>query len=436
MSTDICERNGRDIAQSVLSRPVGKAGIYRMSAITIENELVHYEVLGRGRPVILLHGWLGSWRYWVPAMRQLAGKYRIYAIDLWGFGDSGRNTDFYKFDAQVKLLGEFMERLGIKKAALIGHDLGAAVAARYAVLHPERVPKLMAIAPPLFHLAPATRALTQNPTPPALQAAASSKAGQLHPPAPKPDAKSALAAPSRKPDEKEMMAEAETLPFRTDEMRARIRAELERQANALTAQDPNAPADAPKSPREAATPPTHVEAKEVTGTPTPPPALPEVPTMPKMDYEPGTTTMSIMLQNPLKDHLGTTNRVELLKKHVDPGPDRDKLQVEVEKADPLAVAGLIDGFGAVDTLRDLVRLTMPTLVLSGKEDMFLRSPDERMVKTLTEGRANCHVLLLENTRHFPMLEEKAAFNRLVMEFLDTADVRTVKPTEIWERRVR
>ncbi len=409
-----------------------------MSAITIENELVHYEVLGRGRPVILLHGWLGSWRYWVPAMRQLAGKYRTYAIDLWGFGDSGRNADFYKFDEEVKLLGEFMERLGIKKAALIGHDLGAAVAARYALQHPERVPKLMVIAPPLFHLAPAARALTQNPTPPALQNAASTAAGRVKPPAPTPPAPSAPAAPvpsaAPRGDEKDMLAEAETLPFRTDEMRARIRAELERQAQALASQGKQTPAEAPKSPREAAKPPADAPAKDVTGAVAPPP-LPEVPTMPKMDYEPGTTTMNIMLQNPLKDHLGTTNRVELLKKHVDPGPDRDKLQVEVEKADPLAVSALIDGFGTVDTLRDLARLAMPTLVLSGKEDMFLLPPDERMTKTLTE-RTNCHVLVLENTRHFPMLEEKAAFNRLLMEFLDAADVRTVKPTEIWERRVR
>ncbi len=60
-----------------------------MSAITIENDLVHYEVLGRGRPVILVHGWLGSWRYWVPAMQQLSSKYRTYALDLWGFGGFG-----------------------------------------------------------------------------------------------------------------------------------------------------------------------------------------------------------------------------------------------------------------------------------------------------------------------------------------------------------
>ncbi|HVO70098.1 MAG TPA: alpha/beta fold hydrolase, partial [Aggregatilineaceae bacterium] len=112
-----------------------------MSAITVENDLVHYEVLGRGRPVILLHGWLGSWRYWVPAMQQLSMKYRTYALDFWGFGDSGRDTRRYDFPSQVMLLDQFMEKMGISKAALVGHDLGAAVAARYAIQHPDRVPR-------------------------------------------------------------------------------------------------------------------------------------------------------------------------------------------------------------------------------------------------------------------------------------------------------
>src|SRR5690606_23473187 len=86
-----------------------------MSAITIEGDLIHYEVLGRGRPVILVHGWLGSWRYWVPAMSQVSMKYRTYALDLWGFGDSGKDARHYDFASQVALLDQFMNRLGITK---------------------------------------------------------------------------------------------------------------------------------------------------------------------------------------------------------------------------------------------------------------------------------------------------------------------------------
>ena len=43
-----------------------------MSIVTLESELIHYEVLGRGRPLIFLHGWVGSWRYWIPAMQALS----------------------------------------------------------------------------------------------------------------------------------------------------------------------------------------------------------------------------------------------------------------------------------------------------------------------------------------------------------------------------
>ncbi len=123
-----------------------------MSAVAIGNDLIHYEVLGRGRPVILVHGWLGSWRYWISTMQQLSTKFRTYALDLWGFGDSskfGTDDDRYNLDAQVELLEGFMERLGISKAALIGHGLGAAVVIRHSAKHPDRIPRVVAISPPM-----------------------------------------------------------------------------------------------------------------------------------------------------------------------------------------------------------------------------------------------------------------------------------------------
>ena len=59
-----------------------------MSAVVIGEGLVHYEAMGRGKPVVFIHGWLGSWRYWVPAMEEISSRHRSYALDLWGFGDS------------------------------------------------------------------------------------------------------------------------------------------------------------------------------------------------------------------------------------------------------------------------------------------------------------------------------------------------------------
>ena len=57
--------------------------------------MVHYEVYGRGKPVILLHGWLGSWGLWQETMAYLGAFYRTYALDFWGFGESGKKRETY-----------------------------------------------------------------------------------------------------------------------------------------------------------------------------------------------------------------------------------------------------------------------------------------------------------------------------------------------------
>jgi pimeloyl-ACP methyl ester carboxylesterase len=121
-----------------------------MSAITTDGNLIHYEVLGRGRPVILVHGWIGSWRYWIPTMQILQLKYRVYALDLYGFGDSAKNPQRYSLEQQVTLLDTFMKELGMPKAALVGHGLGALVVAEYARRFPACVPRVLITGAPLF----------------------------------------------------------------------------------------------------------------------------------------------------------------------------------------------------------------------------------------------------------------------------------------------
>jgi len=120
-----------------------------MSAIVIDGKLVHYETIGRGQSVIFLHGWLGSWRYWVQTMEELAAGRRGYALDFWGFGDSDRARERYQLDDLVKQVEEFLEDLGIWRVSLIGHALGAAAAICFANLFPQRVERVMAVSLPL-----------------------------------------------------------------------------------------------------------------------------------------------------------------------------------------------------------------------------------------------------------------------------------------------
>lgn len=120
-----------------------------MSAIILQDEIVHYEVLGRGRPVIFIHGWVGSWRYWIPNMQAASTSFRAYAIDLWGFGDTAKEPEKYLLSQQTSLLDEFLAEMGIGKIAIIGHGLGAIIGLMFAEKYPKYVDRVMAIGLPL-----------------------------------------------------------------------------------------------------------------------------------------------------------------------------------------------------------------------------------------------------------------------------------------------
>jgi pimeloyl-ACP methyl ester carboxylesterase len=112
---------------------------------------VHFETYGSGRPVILLHGWLGSWNYWLSTMEYLRRGWRCYALDFWGFGESdksGKRTSFMVTDF-VELVYQFMERMGIESAPLVGHSMGGTVSLMLALQHPERVSKVVVVGSPI-----------------------------------------------------------------------------------------------------------------------------------------------------------------------------------------------------------------------------------------------------------------------------------------------
>jgi pimeloyl-ACP methyl ester carboxylesterase len=120
-----------------------------LSSIVTSQGVVHYETYGRGRPVILLHGWLGSWGCWLSTMEALAPHYRAYALDFWGFGESDKRRESYNISDFVALVDQFMERLGIEKAPVVGHSMGGTVALNLALDRPRRVERVAAVGSPV-----------------------------------------------------------------------------------------------------------------------------------------------------------------------------------------------------------------------------------------------------------------------------------------------
>lgn len=120
-----------------------------MSSIVTDQGIVHYETYGYGSPVILLHGWIGSWGLWQPTMQALGRHYRCYALDFWGFGESGKKRDSYAVSDFMELVKQFMDALGIAAAPLIGHSMGGTTSLGTTIRYPDRVTKVCVIGSPI-----------------------------------------------------------------------------------------------------------------------------------------------------------------------------------------------------------------------------------------------------------------------------------------------
>jgi pimeloyl-ACP methyl ester carboxylesterase len=120
-----------------------------MSSIVTDRGVVHYEAYGRGRPVILLHCWLGSWSYWLSTMEALSDTHKTYALDFWGFGESGTRGEHFRVSDYVEMVVQFMDRLGLQRAPVMGHSMGGTVSLSLTLAHPDRVQKVAVVGSPV-----------------------------------------------------------------------------------------------------------------------------------------------------------------------------------------------------------------------------------------------------------------------------------------------
>jgi len=108
---------------------------------------------GSVQDVVLIHGVMDSAFHWHKNIDALADHHRVWAIDLVGFGFSSRPTEpNYSLKRYARHVREFMDAQGIARASIVGHSLGGAVALEFAHDAPERVDKLILIAPATFLL--------------------------------------------------------------------------------------------------------------------------------------------------------------------------------------------------------------------------------------------------------------------------------------------
>ncbi len=113
---------------------------------------VHVVEAGEGAPILLLHGFPQSSREWARVLPRLARAGRVIAPDLRASGGSDAPDSDYRLgtlrDDAVALLDE----LGVERAVVVGHDLGALVALSLAMEHPQRVSHLVVLSVPPMYL--------------------------------------------------------------------------------------------------------------------------------------------------------------------------------------------------------------------------------------------------------------------------------------------
>jgi pimeloyl-ACP methyl ester carboxylesterase len=91
-----------------------------------------------GVPVVLLHGWLDSRRYFDHPMARLPERIRAIAFDQRGHGDAATPADGYGLRDFAGDIGAFMDAVGLDAAVLVGASSGGYVAQRFAVDEPDR----------------------------------------------------------------------------------------------------------------------------------------------------------------------------------------------------------------------------------------------------------------------------------------------------------
>src|SRR5689334_25007119 len=93
---------------------------------------LHYDDLGSGEPVVLIHGWPLDSRSWEPQIPVLlAAGYRVITYDRRGFGRSSRPATGYDFDTLAADLGTLLRELDLGDVTVVGFSLGTGEVARY-----------------------------------------------------------------------------------------------------------------------------------------------------------------------------------------------------------------------------------------------------------------------------------------------------------------
>lgn len=116
--------------------------------VTLKNgeEIAYREREGGAKPIVLIHGNMTSSKHWDLLMEELDSSYKVYALDLRGFGYSS----YYERISSIKDFADdvkgFVDKLGLDKFSMIGWSTGGAVAMQFEIDYPGLCEKIVLLA--------------------------------------------------------------------------------------------------------------------------------------------------------------------------------------------------------------------------------------------------------------------------------------------------
>jgi pimeloyl-ACP methyl ester carboxylesterase len=129
----------------------------------VNNILLHYVTVGKGKLIMFLHGFPEFWYEWKNQLAEFGRDYQAVAPDMRGYNLSSKPVEVeqYRMKNLINDIRALAEHLGHKNFILVGHDWGGGVAWPFAIRHPECVEKLIIVNAP--HPVAFTRELRDNP---------------------------------------------------------------------------------------------------------------------------------------------------------------------------------------------------------------------------------------------------------------------------------
>ena len=106
---------------------------------------IHYEVAGTGEPLVLVHGLAESTRVWYRNLPTLARSYRVYLVDLPGFGMMRKFHQHFNLLEAGAWLDGWMQAIGLETVSLVGHSMGGYVSMALAAAYPQKVKRLVLV---------------------------------------------------------------------------------------------------------------------------------------------------------------------------------------------------------------------------------------------------------------------------------------------------